>query len=341
MTKGEILQTLAELGEDPNSSRVDAIHLRVLAQPLPSGDHETAIRQAVEEAQKRERLQEQFTWTDWFDNPFHAIKAAAEAGGQPAHFGAALRVLLDTASSWELFDSTSLLDDILQEIAEETNIVCQYREVMGGKHEFRAIYDGYVPEIGRNKGAQVIAQVDALLQGEGLERYSARQPAMQRKCDLSELDFQAATLHVEAFTSHEFPDAEFATVKLTPEFVSRILRLRTLCEEEDVEDVRVYAFPDSWSGASQWKPGMSHLHVGRHDFWYVAVPKNVDAEVRTQAVPIDEMVKLLKQQMNEQHDSKCFAWFNGALYCDGCNAELLADVVAEAADFENAASPEM
>ncbi|MCW0053980.1 hypothetical protein OIV36_31420, partial [Burkholderia pseudomallei] len=64
-------------------------------------------------------------WSAWSDNPFKAIKAAAEARGTPEDYGRALDVLRASAE-WENFDLDCYLDDVLQEIAGQTNIVCQY-----------------------------------------------------------------------------------------------------------------------------------------------------------------------------------------------------------------------
>jgi hypothetical protein len=81
-------------------------------------------------------------WTDWFENPFKAIKAAAEARGTPQDYGLALDVLRESAE-WDIFTSANFLDDVLQEIAGKTNIVCQYDDErrFQSTATYRAAYD--------------------------------------------------------------------------------------------------------------------------------------------------------------------------------------------------------
>ncbi|WP_176331408.1 hypothetical protein [Burkholderia vietnamiensis] len=89
-------------------------------------------------------------WSDWFDNPFKAIKAASEARGTPNDYDRALDVLRRSAE-WENFDFDHYLDDVLQEIGGETNIVCQYDGDKASGRRFRAAYD---------EGPEVVASTD-------------------------------------------------------------------------------------------------------------------------------------------------------------------------------------
>ncbi|MFP3637626.1 hypothetical protein [Paraburkholderia sp. SIMBA_054] len=149
--------------------------------------------------------------------------------------------------------------------------------------------------------------------------------------------FRAATLYVEAFSSHAFPDARWAQVELSPQLVGRIKELRDLCRSLGLADVREFGAPAAWSGEQQWRPDMPHLRVSPEDFWYEVRPKNVDAEVRTQAVTIDTMVALLDQTQSGQHDTGTFKWIDGKLYCDGSDAETLAEAVVDYLDEEKEA----
>ncbi|MBR8189050.1 hypothetical protein KDW82_08260 [Burkholderia vietnamiensis] len=79
-------------------------------------------------------------WSDWFNNPFQAIKAAAESHGKPEDYMRALEVLR-TSADWDNFDLDTYLDDVLQEIAGETNIVCQSDRDTVTARRFRAAYD--------------------------------------------------------------------------------------------------------------------------------------------------------------------------------------------------------
>lgn len=94
--------------------------------------------------QKATAESETVRWSAWFDNPFKAIKAAAEACGKPEDHVRALDVLRASAE-WENFSLEPYLDDVLQEIAGETNIVCQLASDDFSGRRFRAAYDD-VPE---------------------------------------------------------------------------------------------------------------------------------------------------------------------------------------------------
>jgi len=140
--------------------------------------------------------------------------------------------------------------------------------------------------------------------------------------------FEPAPLYVEAFTSHHHPDVRWAKLELTPVAVNRILMQRALCVTGDVDELLVAGSPCDWQNPQQWKPDNSVLHVTRHDFWYTADAAGMDdAVVQTQPVTIETLIALLGQQQPGESDSKMFAWHNGALYCDGSDAELLADDV--------------
>lgn len=88
------------------------------------------------------------TWSDWFNNPFKAIKAATETHGKPDDYQRALEVLR-ASTEWDEFALDTYLDDLLQEIAGETNIVCQYDGDTASGRRFRATYD-VIEEIERS-----------------------------------------------------------------------------------------------------------------------------------------------------------------------------------------------
>lgn len=64
------------------------------------------------------------TWTDPFENPFMAIWIVAKEFGRVD----ALRESFMNLCTWNSFDEPTFLDDMLQEIAGATNIVCQKLE---------------------------------------------------------------------------------------------------------------------------------------------------------------------------------------------------------------------
>lgn len=176
-----------------------------------------------------------------------------------------------------------------------------------------------IHDIATNGGEDVsydAADIDDLC-----ERINVAQPQIVAR-------FAPATLCVEAFTSHHHPDVRWAKLELTPVSVNRILLLRALCVAGDVDELLVAGSPSDWQNSQQWKPDNPVLHVTRHDFWYAADAAGMDdAVVQTQAVTIDTLVALLGQQKKGENDSKTFAWHAGVLYCDGSDAELLADDV--------------
>lgn len=100
--------------------------------PEQVGAFKGAQGKGEEESQER-------MWTDWFENPFHAIKAAAEAAGVPEQFDRVLEVLRESATTWASFDCDQYLDDLLQEIGGDTNIVCEQDPAT---KLYRATYDG-------------------------------------------------------------------------------------------------------------------------------------------------------------------------------------------------------
>lgn len=138
-----------------------------------------------------------------------------------------------------------------------------------------------------------------------------------------------ATLYVEAFTSHEFPNPRWAKVDLTPQLIDRLQQLRHVCVANGLADVRAVGGPSQWSGEEQWRPDLPHFRVSPDDFWFEATCKNADATVQTHAVPFTTLLALLRQDRSGQFDSDEFGWINGDLYFDGSSAELLADDVAE------------
>ncbi|MGX0608633.1 hypothetical protein [Ralstonia pickettii] len=83
--------------------------------------------------------QAEHVWTDWFENPFHAIKAVAEVAGVPEQFDRVLQVMRESATTWTNFDCDQYLDDLLQEIAGATSIVCEQDPTT---KMYRATYDG-------------------------------------------------------------------------------------------------------------------------------------------------------------------------------------------------------
>lgn len=79
---------------------------------------------------------ERWGWTCPFDNPFKAIKAAAESNKTPGDFSRVVQVLVES-TQWTGMTPGNYLDDVLQEIAGVTNIVCQYLE----DGTYQAAYD--------------------------------------------------------------------------------------------------------------------------------------------------------------------------------------------------------
>lgn len=64
-------------------------------------------------------------WTDWYENPFRALRAATEQQEQPDAYQRMLGVMRES-TEWQDFDARNFLDDVLQEIGGATNYVVQY-----------------------------------------------------------------------------------------------------------------------------------------------------------------------------------------------------------------------
>lgn len=76
-------------------------------------------------------------WTKWHKNPFAAVAEAANSNGTPEDIEKT-KISLAEVIGWTEVSPHNLMDELLQEIAGETNIVVQYGNSGEG---YRAAYD--------------------------------------------------------------------------------------------------------------------------------------------------------------------------------------------------------
>lgn len=80
-------------------------------------------------------MAQQTVWTKWQENPIAAAYEVARVNNIDTK--EVDNVLLKIVT-WQQFDAVNFMDDLLQEIAGETNIVVQYSK---DRNEFRAALD--------------------------------------------------------------------------------------------------------------------------------------------------------------------------------------------------------
>lgn len=78
-------------------------------------------------------------WSDWHANPFNAIKEAIETNRTPEDWEKVKSTLLKV-TEWPSIDHKDFLDELLQEIAGDTNIIVEYTGE-GFERQYRAAYD--------------------------------------------------------------------------------------------------------------------------------------------------------------------------------------------------------
>lgn len=78
-------------------------------------------------------------WTEWTDNPFDAIKQIAAREAIPIYD---IRSVLANIIDWQVYTHADFLDEVLREIADNTDIVCQRNQKTG---MFRAAFDRLNP----------------------------------------------------------------------------------------------------------------------------------------------------------------------------------------------------
>lgn len=102
--------------------------------------------------------------------------------------------------------------------------------------------------------------------------------------------FKPFTLVVGARANDEFGEAPaWAEVTVSPEFLQTLMRLRRICQENDLESVTVPKCPDRWDREGDLLIRGDSLCVWQDDFWFEAHPKYASYGVETVAVGIADL----------------------------------------------------
>jgi len=108
-------------------------------------------------------------------------------------------------------------------------------------------------------------------------------------------EFEPFKLIVEAHGG--FGDGpDFAEITVDRLFIDRLIRLRRLCKENDLESASVLAHPDRW-GNKDMKIINESLLVARGDWtdfwWFEGYPVYADYKAATSIIDIDDFLKIV------------------------------------------------
>ena len=115
---------------------------------------------------------------------------------------------------------------------------------------------------------------------------------------------------------------DWAVIEVTPEFVSRITRMRTICEKAHLAGVLEAAGPDAWGGGDEAPVQGDLLVVERDLFFFRAYPRHADYDVETSDVNIEAFLAAVAAPAGKVPDG--WSWHEGRLYVtnDASNASL-------------------
>ena len=120
---------------------------------------------------------------------------------------------------------------------------------------------------------------------------------------------------------------DWAVLEITPEFVSRITRMRSICEKEGLAGVFDACGPDEWGGGeecalSHWTVQGDRLLVEQDQFCFHAVPRGAGYDIETADVQIEAFLAAVADPEGKVPDG--WAWHEGRLYVtnDASNASL-------------------
>lgn len=106
------------------------------------------------------------------------------------------------------------------------------------------------------------------------------------------------TVFVGASTTSEFGEGpSFAKFKVNDRFIARLRRLKALCEEQGLTEVRVTAGPDLWGGCDEnaLRLQCPELVVTCGSFWFNDQPKHMDYEILTRGQSIDSFIEMVNE----------------------------------------------
>lgn len=105
---------------------------------------------------------------------------------------------------------------------------------------------------------------------------------------------------------------DWAVIEVTPEFVARITRMRTICERELLAGVIAICGPDEWGGGDKCTVLGEMLVVEKDLFYFRAHPRHADYEIETANVGIDTFLDAVTDPAGKVPDE--WAWHEGRLY---------------------------
>jgi hypothetical protein len=106
------------------------------------------------------------------------------------------------------------------------------------------------------------------------------------------------TVFVGATTTAEFGEGpSFAKFTVNDRFIAQLQRLKALCEDQGLTEVRVTAGPDLWGGCDENELRLQcpELVVTCGSFWFNDRPKHMDYEIQTRGQSIDSFIKMVSE----------------------------------------------
>ena len=128
---------------------------------------------------------------------------------------------------------------------------------------------------------------------------------------------------ISARTLNEFADGPtYAVVTVDQSMVDRLIRLRRICVENELEAVTDRACPDQWEREGDLYIRGDNLRVTHYGaFWFEAHLKHTDYGVETLCLDIALLLTVVEEGEGSTPNEH-FRWSNGKFYCAACPSEL-------------------
>jgi len=128
---------------------------------------------------------------------------------------------------------------------------------------------------------------------------------------------------ISARTLNEFADGPaYVVVTVDQNMVDRLIRLRRICVENELEAVTDRACPDRWEREGDLYIRGDNLRVTHYGaFWFEAQLKHADYGVETLYLDIDPLLTVVEEGEGATPNEH-FRWSNGRFYCAACPGEL-------------------
>jgi hypothetical protein len=124
--------------------------------------------------------------------------------------------------------------------------------------------------------------------------------------------FDPFKLIVEVHAINEYGEGpSYAEITVDKDFLDRLVRLRRVCKENDLESVSVLTGPDRWEAEDYFRLRGDNLRVFGDLFWFEAHPKHADYSVETAMLSIADLCSLATLGTD---GGNCFKWSNGKLF---------------------------